>query len=140
MKKMSVIYLFFFFSFISICMADLDDILQSIVSNNPKNLSQYFLTDKILIGIEAVGFTLPESFYSARQGFYLLEKFSSYYELSEITDQQNQTSGETINSNLVVSAKDLKRNTSCRLLITISILKIEKKLSVNKLIIRETEN
>jgi len=122
---------------VSIMAADLDEILRPITSNTPKNLSQFFLGEKVMIGIETESFKLPESYYSARQGFYLLEKFSNYYELKDIIDQKSQTSGETINCNLTLSSRDLKRETTGTLHLSISILKIEKKLSINKLIIRE---
>jgi len=122
---------------LSMVAEDLDEILRPITSNTPKNLSQFFLNEKVMIGIETESFTLPESYYSARQGFYLLEKFSNYYELKSIIDQKSQTSGETIHYNLTVSSRDLKRDTVGKLHLSISILKIEKKRSINKLIIRE---
>lgn len=118
----------------------IDSILTIINKNDLNQLSKFLTLEKTSLEISTDSLQVAKSFYSSRQCVFLLEKFNSFYTFKRILEKKIQSENETYNLDVLYSVFDTSKKSYIQFRINCNILNQNNKLTINQLIITQSEN
>ncbi len=119
--------------------ANPDEIWPLIQNNEYTKLTSFLTSDKILIEIQTSTMRIMKSFYSARQVYYLLEKFNPLFKTEKLESSAQQGNGDTLLAQAEFSVLNTKKNMNCRLNFQLNLIRSEKGWVINQISIIERE-